>query len=253
LGENFVTLLAIIIVWSLYNFTQLHYRYEQVRWFESLMYKIEPTVQKFVSQAHWRFTFLIFIPLAVFWIAVHLLKFSTGPLGRLLIDTMVLWYCWLYQEPVSIIPGTTRDKTRELFYDALSQKFSVTFWFIFLGPIGALFYDFNRRAQKTSYAPYAYQARQLLDWAPARLLSLGYALAGHFNPAFSYWALHLFTGMEHNQRFLENSGLAALNGNMSEGPLDDKEPEHAIALVKRAEVMLLTVFIIFNLGSLIYW
>jgi membrane protein required for beta-lactamase induction len=247
-----VTLLAIMIVWSLYNFTQLHHRYEQVRWFESLMHKINPTVQKFVSQENWRFSLLIFIPLFIFWIAVHVLKYSTGPLGRLLIDTVVLWYCWLYQEPLSIIPGSIRDKTRVLFYDALSQKFSVTFWFIVLGPMGALSYDFTRRAQTSSYGPYARQMRQLLDWAPARLLSIGYALAGHFNPSFSYWVLHLFTGIEQNRLFLENSGLAALNGDMTERPLDDKEPEHAVALVKRAEIMLLIVFIIFTLGSLIY-
>jgi AmpE protein len=252
LGENLVTLLAIIIVWSLYSFTQLHYRYERAQWIESLTRKIDPTIQRFVSQENWRFSLLVFIPIFVFWIVVHLLKSATGPLGHLLIDSLVLWYCWLYQEPLSIIPGTTRDKTCVQFHDALTQKFSVTFWFILLGPIGALLYDFTRRLQTSSYATYAHQARQLLDWAPARLLSLGYALAGHFNPAFSYWALHLFTGAEHNQNFLENSGLAALNGNMLEGPLDDKEPEHAAALVKRAEMMLLTILIIFTLGSFIY-
>jgi membrane protein required for beta-lactamase induction len=247
-----VTLLAIIIVWSLYHFTELHHRYERVHWFESLMAKLEPQLAKTFPAENVRFTFLVFLPLVIFWISVHLIKFSTGHIGRLIVDSLVLWYCWLYQEPITLIPGTTREQTRLCFVGPLAQRFSVTLWFVIFGPMAALLYDFTRRAQQSSYAPYAKQVRKVLDWPAARLLALGYALAGHFSPAFSYWALHLFTDTHHNKQFLEDTGLLALIGNNTHELPDKHEPEHAKALVHRAEIMLLIVLAIFTLGAFIY-
>jgi AmpE protein len=82
------------------------------------------------------------------------------------------------------------------FQSALRRWFGVLFWFLLLGPAGALLY---RLAQLLAWSPglaeqQSAEGRQfmrrlglLLDWAPAHLMALALAVASDFDAVFHTW------------------------------------------------------------------
>ncbi len=97
------------------------------------------------------------------------------------------------------IPGSAFQLSRAIIESILVQAnervFAVLFWFAVLGPVGALLYRLSSLL-KTSTAPeresseFAQAATRLhaiLDWLPARLVSLGYAISGSFVDAIANW------------------------------------------------------------------
>ncbi len=97
-------------------------------------------------------------------------------------------------------PDTLEDA---LFVQTNNRFFGVAFWFMLLGPAGAwLFrvsdlmrrravFEYRGRADSSELVPDFVDALQtvhgVLAWAPARLLALGYALAGSFEQALDEW------------------------------------------------------------------
>jgi len=92
-----------------------------------------------------------------------------------------------------------RDVERAIYVQANNRVFGVVFWFILFGPAGAWLYrvvDLMRRRVAYRYnddAKWAALTRAvrnlhgLLAWIPARLLAMGYALAGSFEEAIADW------------------------------------------------------------------
>lgn len=82
------------------------------------------------------------------------------------------------------------------FFSALRRWFGVLFWFLVLGPAGALLY---RLTQLLAYSPalagvqgevgrgFAHKLATLLDWAPAHLMALALAIASDFDAVFQTW------------------------------------------------------------------
>lgn len=71
--------------------------------------------------------------------------------------------------------------------------FGVLFWFAVLGPMGAVLYravtQLRRQCQQDQ-DEFAWSARQLgeiMDWLPARLTALGFALIGDFEGSVARW------------------------------------------------------------------
>lgn len=72
--------------------------------------------------------------------------------------------------------------------------FAVLWWFLLLGPSGAVLYRFSHHVRRLAQdharpslvAPAAATLR-LLDWLPAQVTAAGYALAGCFEEAVSAW------------------------------------------------------------------
>ncbi|QDF65888.1 beta-lactamase regulator AmpE [Shewanella sp. SNU WT4] len=69
---------------------------------------------------------------------------------------------------------------------------AIALFFIFLGPVGAVFYctvrfyDEQRRRRQLNL-PLVAQLLFVLDWLPSRLFSFGFSLCGEFNRGFSVW------------------------------------------------------------------
>ena len=86
-----------------------------------------------------------------------------------------------------------RAVTEAVLVQANQRIFGVLFWFALLGPVGAVLYRAAaelRRLTLQDSDEFAWAARQLteiLDWLPARLTALGYALSGHFEAAVLRW------------------------------------------------------------------
>jgi len=136
----------------------------------------------------------------------------------------VLWYCWGPRDLSEDVDGVIKapDSERRIaaaqllrpdgaeaplpfdaallvdatFQSALKRWFGVLFWFLVLGPCGALLY---RLTQLLAWSPgladqQSGEGRQLvrrlslmLDWAPAHLMALALAVASDFDAVFQTW------------------------------------------------------------------
>ena len=91
---------------------------------------------------------------------------------------------------------------RAVFVQANNRVFAVVFWFLLLGPTGAwlfrvldlmrrrLAYQYSRSDSELAGSAYVRVVRSLhgiFAWLPARLLMIGYALAGSYEGAVSAW------------------------------------------------------------------
>lgn len=77
-----------------------------------------------------------------------------------------------------------------VFRTALKRGFGVVFWFVVLGPAGALLYRLAQLPGCTSQQAQSKPARvfaALLDWLPAHLMALALALASNFDAVFTTW------------------------------------------------------------------
>ncbi|MEO7601061.1 MAG: regulatory signaling modulator protein AmpE [Gammaproteobacteria bacterium] len=150
----------------------------------------------------------LFTPLG-FLFAVFVLIFSLGPRN---LDEQVQAYIHareagdndaVQRSATGIlhedIPGAAFQLSRAVLESILVQAnervFAVLFWFALLGPVGALLYRLssalkthtvNERAS-SEFARAATRLHAVLDWLPARLVGLGYAISGSFVDAIANW------------------------------------------------------------------
>lgn len=88
----------------------------------------------------------------------------------------------------------TQSVATAILYEGNLRIFAVLFWFMLLGPAGALLYRcaaFLAQEARTLDQPRLVRASErtfaVLDWAPARVLSLSFFLAGSFDDAWLAW------------------------------------------------------------------
>jgi len=145
---------------------------------------------------------------------------------------------------------------------------AILFWFVVLGPMGAILYrsvtqlkGLTREQQENLHGFHA-AARYLkiiLDWLPARLTALGYAVIGDFVHAIHSWKEHSEEWSHDvetaNKAILTCTGIGALDLHdfyLADDDALSKEQasEHvrtAQALIKRTAVAWLTVLAILTL------
>jgi membrane protein required for beta-lactamase induction len=97
-------------------------------------------------------------------------------------------------------PSSDQELSRAITGGILKQAcyriFSVLFWFMVLGPLGALLYRLSRALQSggataidpdQEFLSSVSHLLDILDWAPARISAACYALAGNFQDAMLDW------------------------------------------------------------------
>jgi AmpE protein len=163
------------------------------------------------------------------------------------------------ETPPEDSPHLVRAVTRAIFLDADQHIFAVIFWYIVLGPVGAvLYYLVNRivffakqnQHELSSFKESAKRIQGVLDWIPVRITGLSYALAGHFSYAFAKWLKYLKLGPSKSQELAYRLGLAALE-------LDETDPataqlaenNSALTLIDRSLVIWIVVIAIFTMGA----
>jgi AmpE protein len=121
-------------------------------------------------------------------------------------------------------PAAERDLLHKvvegIFVDANNRYFAVIFWFLVLGPVGAAMYRLSSELKRRDgiggegLADAAAFWLALLDWAPARLAAMAYALTGSFEHALAPLRKHLFTGFRNieadNYEVLADAGSEAI-------------------------------------------
>lgn len=133
------------------------------------------------------------------------------------------------------------SETESVLWQAQTSMFAVLFWFMVLGPAGAVLYRFSRLLSEQTYVEDSPQIRttamswvSYLDWLPVRLLGLCFVLAGRFESAFKVWWGQIGTGPKNNIAYLEACSHAALEHS-------NDNPQMQWALYQRALVILLVI------------
>lgn len=103
-----------------------------------------------------------------------------------------------------------------LFEQANVRLFAVLFWFVILGPIGALLYRLTAELQRSyagvhgRFADTVSDLYDLLNWPTIRLQAMGYALTGSLVEALENWRQAEARRLDVNEEVLCACGLAAL-------------------------------------------
>lgn len=107
---------------------------------------------------------------------------------------------------------------RFLVADFFQRVFAVVFWYLLLGPAGALFYHLALQCRErvwsnasTTETEIVYRLVYLLEWVPARLLAGTFALAGDFVAAFGCLRDTLFDRDSSGPSLVHRCVLAAIN------------------------------------------
>ena len=104
-----------------------------------------------------------------------------------------------------------------IFIDANERLYAVIFWFIVLGPFGAMLYrlvnslKFKYQDVHGAYADSVRQLNHILNWPSVRLVALGNALAGNMIEAMEAWRVNDNSSFNVNETVLIASGFGALH------------------------------------------
>lgn len=144
---------------------------------------------------------------------------------------------------------TAQDVKEMLFIKLVTHILGVFFWFIILGPVGAVLFRANcllTERYKNSNDGFSDAVRDLhriLLWIPARLTVLGFAVTGSF--------VHTLESMAHisdfwkmdSEKLLIECGLGAMypSDEVEENQPDVNSIHTALALTKRTVIAWLTV------------
>lgn len=214
-------------------------------------------------------------------IAVLLLQVMTANLlygfARIVFELFILLYTfgpknlWADAFFTNVISQTAKDTPSEnhlanvnhskstqltllnnLFIAANVRLFAIVFWFVILGPVGAVFYRMVTLAQIPQQSKYDYAIQEktrliqsVLDWLPIRVFTILFALSGHFVRVFEMWRRYVAFGIANNETMLTACGIAALGlnhpGEMSD---DDSVERHAESLIDRVFILLIILTVI---------
>ncbi|KFZ36192.1 regulatory protein [Shewanella mangrovi] len=132
---------------------------------------------------------------------------------------------------------------------------AVAFYLIILGPAGVMFYCTARyfcHLKEASPLPVPANLMFALDWLPSRIVSLGYALSGHFASAFGRWRELVFTFDSQPKRIVAEVALAAEElPEQSGAPVCVRSTLALLALSKRNFMLILTTLAILTIFGLV--
>ena len=158
--------------------------------------------------------------------------------------------------------GPLMESVKEaILVHANDRLIAVMFWFALLGPVGAvMFRAASLLKDETVLIPdkFSHSVHDLfwvMNWLPARLCIIGYALAGNFIDTVSYWrSLNDFWTRDSDD-LLITSGIGALRQDVR---VDIEEGDtqlllhsvaHAISLIKRTVIVFVTMLGLMTLAG----
>lgn len=167
-----------------------------------------------------------------------------------------------------LLPGAAPESAVELHRQVLEMMLvrnherllAVLFWFVVLGPAGAVLYRSSAQLKAVMHAAEEYdigyqesvlRLQAFLDWIPVRITALCQALVGSFSDALAEWRIgaamapDLYSG---NRAVLVGSGLGSLrlHERVVADPAEPVAFDHTLAdtraLIYRMAIIWVTVF-----------
>ncbi len=171
-------------------------------------------------------------------------------------------------EPPTSEPARSQAVAEATLFQANRRIFSVLFWFLILGPLGALLYRLATQLPRLERARLdldfnlsAGQLIAILEWLPARTTAICYAIAGSFEDALYGWRSY------QDKRFDEfdnsNSGTLICTGGGAmrlTTLLDETDetthdychlPQAAMAMVWRSLVVFLIIIAVLTFAGVV--
>jgi len=251
-----VTLIAAVVALVLGHLAQSlaasvrHYGWysDWLRWIDS----------RFPEDSFWRGRWGLVMAVVPPLLAVSLFQLALDEpligLGGLLFGIIVLFYAWgprdLDQDVEALASARDLNSRREaaarfwpeggtpaldggslveaVFRNALRRWFGVLFWFLLLGPVGALGYRLVALAAEGEASRHlpgetlagARTALALLDWPVAQLLTLALALVGNFDTVLGAWRESGGARFSLDNRFLGAVARASVKCELAEEAAD---------------------------------
>jgi AmpE protein len=143
----------------------------------------------------------------------------------------------------------------QIFIQANHRVFAVVFWFVLLGPMGAVLYRAVSLSASSVHhdgspeiAQSALSVENILDWVPVRILSFLFALGGHCSAVLNYWRKQVLNGLNSNDDIMAGCGVAALADEEKRTMAEDGSVEReAISLLDRTFVIVLVLVAVVEL------
>lgn len=153
-----------------------------------------------------------------------------------------------------------REVTGWVLREANARWFSVLFWFVVLGPAGAVLYRVMRGLAGKGAPDEADAGHRealgyllgLADWVPARLTAFCYALSGDFVKAWEACRRHALAGPEANDCVLVEAGVEALALADATAESALAENRDAMALVERTLIVFVVLMSILSVLGLMW-
>ena len=156
-----------------------------------------------------------------------------------------------------------------VFVNAMQRWFGVLFWFLLLGPVGAVLYRLSVLATQGEWASALPEENRLgaravktaLDWPVAQLMTLAMALVGNFDTVFTAWREAGGTRLRLDTGFLGYAARASVRCELAEEAEEYAEegmvqamrelPElrDAMSLVWRILLLWLALLAVFVIGG----
>jgi AmpE protein len=248
----FATLLAVVVALALGHVAHaLAVAVRQYGWYQAWLRWLDA---KFPEDGFWRGRHGIVLALLPPLFAVALFQValagSVYGLPGLLFGVAVLFYAWgprdLDHDVEAILEAPDAERRRAaaarlwpqaegargidgpaaveaVFRNALRRWFGVLFWFLLLGPFGALLYRLAAIAAEDVEvhlpAETAAGARSLLaalDWPVAQLMTLSMALVGNFDEVAGAWKAHGGDRFSLDTGFLAAAGRASVRSELAD-------------------------------------
>ena len=149
---------------------------------------------------------------------------------------------------------------------AHERWFGVIFWFVILGPLGALWYRLAcvlrdkclRQSEEGAFKDAALMMHHILAWIPVRLTLFSYALVGNFAESLEAWRKEAYgwksNWLADNYQLLIYGGLGALQleRDLAADEISAVDARHvraALGLVLRALILVIAVITVVTVGT----
>jgi adenosylcobinamide-phosphate synthase len=168
--------------------------------------------------------------------------------------------------------SVARQAVEAVFLQSLIRMFGVLFWFLLLGPTGAVLYLLTRLSRDRWHAEPAFgifsaRIARWLDWLPTRGVAFSFAIIGNFQDALECWRTQAAHWGDQSEGILLAAGAGALgvrlggdialpDGKLARPSLGLGEEagapvvDNAVALIWRATLLWGAVLGLLWLGSL---
>ncbi len=284
-----MTLIAIILAFVLGRLFGDASRFHQFEWFESLVLWLEKHLSGYrIWDSSGGIIVTVAIPLILFAVILHFIH-SVLYIFTFVVPVVVLYFCLGYQSidrSIEIYGNALDDDSdaaaadaaerilkydrgheseadfpaviNSLFRQSNERVFTVLFWFVVLGPIGALLVRLVEQTLQLRYdihGEYTRSAQDLhdiLNWPASRLSVLAFAMVGSLIHTVEQWRDADDLGLSGGKNLLSECGLAAIACDPDE--LDEKDDQiyclnHVEGLIKRALIFWLVVIAISTISG----
>lgn len=193
--------------------------------------------------APWRFWFRVGLPVLVVWFIAESVEHWLQGVVWLLLSLGVVIYCidltdvetefYEYKQKLQAVSGEEdladivqmqEEFQTDHFHSMFQGIVPTLFWFLLLGPAGALAYFLtlqylNRMPEGDEEEALVDQIVHWLEWIPVRITGLLFCFTGNFGPTFDYWVGQLFDVNESSSTHL--SAMVGLAADVTEDHDDD--------------------------------